>query len=166
MATLDLSNAKASIDMTDPNLVGFGSVDNATPDVWSFLTPTGHDLQLEGLGLTFNAQGRALTGTVQSIGIDLGNDDFDNPDVVITGINAQASSLDDGVQSFWRFLEGDDTIIGPNSDFAENVIFGDGLAARAGASTGGNDAFELGIAYVTWRATSGPWGAKRPERRL
>lgn len=102
MATLDLSNARQFVDMTDPNPVNFGAAENTTANVWSYLTPTGHDLQLEGSGMTFNAQGRALTGTVNSIGIDLGNDDFDNPDIAITGISAAAATLDDGLDSFCR----------------------------------------------------------------
>ncbi|EHK59128.1 calcium-binding protein [Allomesorhizobium alhagi] len=149
MATLDLSNATQRIDMTDPNLVGFGVFEATESTVWSYLTPTGHDLHLEGQGMTFNAQGRALTGTVKSIGIDLGNDDSDSPDIAITGINAAAATLDDGPDAFWRFLEGNDTIIGPNGpSLTGTTIFGDGLAARAGAATGGNDVFELGASYV------------------
>jgi hypothetical protein len=148
MATLDLSGATQRVDMTDPNLVAFGTVENATPTIWSFLTPAGHDLQLEGSGLTFNAQGRALTGTVQSIAIDLGNNDFDNPDVLITGINVAATTLDDGQASFWRFLEGNDTIIGPSSATArDNQIVGDGPAARSGAGAGGNDVIDAGTGY-------------------
>jgi hypothetical protein len=79
MATLDLSRATQHVDMTDSDLVSFGTAEAATPTVWSWLTPAGHDLQLEGSGLTFNAQSRALSGTVQSIAIDLGNNDFDAP---------------------------------------------------------------------------------------
>ena len=114
MATLDLSKAKFAFYMTDPDLVSFGANDGAgTPTGWSYLTTGGDDVLVKGTGMTFDAAGRPTSGTATSIEIDVGNDDPGNPELVITGINVAAASLDDGPASFWRFLEGDDVILGP-----------------------------------------------------
>ena len=132
MATLNLSRATTRIDMTDTNLVKFGTAEFATADSWSFNNGRSDDLQVDGKGMTFDSTGHALTGTVTRIGIDLGDNDFDNPDILITGTTAAAKSLDDGTARFWSsVLAGDDVIAGPStgSTIIHN-IFGDGLAAR------------------------------------
>jgi Ca2+-binding RTX toxin-like protein len=152
MATLDLSKAKFSFYMTNPDLVSFGANDGAgTPTGWSYLTTGDHDVLVKGQGMTFNAAGRPTGGTATSIEIDVGNDDPNNPELVITGINVAAATLDDGPASFWRFLEGDDVILGPElakgASGGTFIVFGDGIAARNGA-TGGRDVIHLGDGYV------------------
>ena len=148
MATLDLSKAKFSFYMSDPDLVSFGSNDGVgVPTGWSYLTTGGDDILVKGEGMTFDAAGRPTSGTATAIEIDVGNDDPGNPELVITGINVAAATLDDGPASFWRLLEGDDVILGPESaqGAAQGIFrtFGDGLAARNGA-TGGRDIIHLG----------------------
>ena len=55
MATLDLSNAKASFYMDDPKFVSFGTLDGApTASTWSWLTPAGHRVTVTGTGMTFD----------------------------------------------------------------------------------------------------------------
>ena len=61
--------------------------------------------------MTYDAAGRPISGTATSIEIDLGDDGI--PDIVISGISVAAATLDDGPASFWRFLEGNDLILGP-----------------------------------------------------
>jgi Ca2+-binding RTX toxin-like protein len=154
MAVLDLSKATQRVDMTDPNLVTFGTPGANTSTAWNWMTSAGHNLRLEGQGMTFNANGRALSGTVSQIAIDLGNNNAVIPDILITGITANAATLDDGSASFWCFLEGNDTIIGPgantNGTGAHHQIFGDGPIAPTGGGTGGNDKidFSTGRSYV------------------
>jgi Ca2+-binding RTX toxin-like protein len=152
MATLDLSKAKFSFYMTDPDLVSFGANDGVgTPTGWSYLTTGGDDILVKGEGMTFNAAGRPTGGTATSIEIDVGGDDPNNPELVITGINVAAATLDDGPAGFWRFLEGDDVILGPElakgASGGTFIVFGDGIAARTGA-TGGRDVIHLGDGYV------------------
>jgi Ca2+-binding RTX toxin-like protein len=152
MATLDLSKAKFSFYMSDPDLVRFGANDGVgTPTGWSYLTPGADDVLVRGEGMTFNAAGRPTGGTATSIEIDVGNDDPSNPELVITGISVAAASLDDGPASFWRFLEGDDVILGPElakgASGGTFTVFGDGIAARNGA-TGGRDVIHLGDGFV------------------
>jgi serralysin len=153
------------VDMSDLQLVKYGAAEMTTATSWSFTNTQPTDLQFDGTGMTFNAQGRALTGTVHRIGIDIGDDDFDNPDISITGIKAAAATLDDGGGSFWRFLEGNDTIIGPDFiGLLPHQIFGDGVSARAGSSRGGNDTFLLGSGIVNvvgdvWTAGSNAAGS-------
>ena len=133
--------ATTYVDMNDESLVGFDAIEEATPTLWSFHTATGNDLDLQGQGLTYDAQWHALTGIVTTIAIDVGNNDVLNPDVLITGINVGAPTLDDGADSFWRFLEGNDTFILPTAPSAGTgfSIFGDVSTARPGAASGGND---------------------------
>ena len=152
MATLDLSKAKFSFSMTDPDLVSFGANDGAgTTMGWNYLTTGGDGILVTGTGMTFDAAGRPISGTATSIAIDVGNDDPTNPELVITGINVAAASLDDGPASFWRFLEGDDVILGPElakgASGGTFTLFGDGIAARNGA-TGGRDVIHLGDGFV------------------
>jgi hypothetical protein len=104
MATLDLSRATGRIDMLDPDLVKFHQVETKTATSWSFNTGKSDDLQLDGSGMTFDSKGKATGGTVTRIGIDMGDNDFDAPDIFITGIKAKATSLDDGAAGFWRTL--------------------------------------------------------------
>lgn len=148
MATLDLSRAATRIDMTDYQIVQFGTAEQTEDDSWSFDTGRSDDLQLDGTGMTFDSTGRALKGTVNSIGIDLGDNDFDNPDVLITGLKVAASTLDDGHVAFWRsVLGGNDTIIGPRSGTGHQ-LFGDGYLGW-NKGIGGNDWIELGPIRTT-----------------
>jgi Ca2+-binding RTX toxin-like protein len=152
MATLDLSKAKFSFSMTDPDLVRFGANDGVgTATGWSYLTTGDDDVLVKGEGMTFDAAGRPTAGTATAIEIDVGNDDPSNPELLISGINAAVATLDDGPASFWRFLEGDDVILGPElakgASGGTFTLFGDGIAARNGAA-GGRDVFHLGDGFV------------------
>jgi Ca2+-binding RTX toxin-like protein len=147
MATLDLTRATQGIDMQDNDLVAFDTVNSAFATQWSWITPDGHDIDLGGSGLTYDANGRALTGTVTSIAIDLGNDNFSDPDIFVTGINADAKLLDNNAANFWSFLSGDDTFLGPlieNGGTGFSRLFGDALRAPASAAEGGDDLFRAG----------------------
>jgi Ca2+-binding RTX toxin-like protein len=148
MATIDLSKAKQHFDMTDGMNVEFKALDKtATPTKWSFVSAAGHDLELSGSGLTYDKDGHALSGRINAISIDLGTNDAAYPDVMISGIDADARLLDDGRDSFWQFLEGDDTFIAPNEPVQEKgqtILFGDGFAPRTGVTKGGNDTFQAG----------------------
>jgi hypothetical protein len=152
MATLDLSTATRGVSMTDPNIVAFNRAYQADPSFWLFNTPEGHALRLTGNGLTYDAQGKALTGLVNSISIDLGNDNPSSPDITITGINASAPRLDEGLGEFWHVLQGNDVIYGPQlSKGATSTTFtlvGDGVAARSGG-VGGRDVIHIGDGSVT-----------------
>jgi len=145
VATLDLTNAASGFDMTDPNLVTFASTVSAGPTAWTYLTPAGHRVTVKGTGMTFDAAGRPTGGTATSIEIDVKNDSY--PEMRITGISVAAATLDDGPASFWRFLDGNDVILGPESAqgaaYSIFDIVGDGIAARNGA-IGGNDIIQIG----------------------
>src|SRR5262245_51184858 len=136
MATLDLTNPASGFDMTDPDLVSFASTVSAGPTTWTYLTPAGHRVTVKGTGMTFDAAGHPTGGTATSIEIDVKNDSY--PELKITGISVAAATLDDSPASFWRFLEGNDVILGPESaqGAAQGIFrfFGDGLVARNGAT--------------------------------
>jgi Ca2+-binding RTX toxin-like protein len=151
MATLDLSKAKASVNMTDPSLVSFAANDGiGFPTAWSYLTSAGHDVTVGGTGLTYDAAGRPKSGTATSIEIDIGNDG--GQDIRVTGISVAAATLDDGAASFWRFLEGNDVILGPEraqgAPATGFILVGDGAAARPGATSGGSDIIQTGDGTV------------------
>ncbi|MFN0194346.1 MAG: calcium-binding protein, partial [Aestuariivirga sp.] len=153
MANLDFSNAKQGADMGSPQLngqpsfVAFQQADAGLSSThWSWLTPGGHDIDLEGTGFSYDAEGHAYGGTVNTIKIDLGNNDSTSPDIVITGLNADAIPLDENPESFWNILAGDDTITGGTKANAGGAFFriaGDGLYAPIGNNKGGNDLINI-----------------------
>jgi Ca2+-binding RTX toxin-like protein len=153
MATIDLTQATRPIDMADPSLTGFGNAVERTATSWSWITPFGHDIDLGGAGLTYDAAGKALTGTVNLIAIDTGNDSPANPDILIRNLSASATRLDDGTEGFWKeVLAGDDTILGPLAanagDQSRSVIFGDLLVTRSAGGRGGDDLIRAGDASI------------------
>jgi Ca2+-binding RTX toxin-like protein len=152
MAVFDLSQAKVAVDLSNPDFVNFGSFVSSTPNFWDWLSVAGHRLDIIGGGMTYSG-GHATAGTVSAIGFDLGNDSFNTTELTITGLNFSAVTLDDGADSFWRILDGNDTITGPLlaniAPGAISKIFGDGINARAGVTTGGNDNIDAGDTQVT-----------------
>lgn len=155
MATLDLSNAVGSLDMTDAYLVSMNASGDTTPTEWSFSTVGGDALRLEGRNMSFDPGGHALTGTVTAIAIDRNNDNAADPDIVITGVSLAAKRIHDGPASFWRVLEGDDLIQGPSAAVAGSdaqfAIFGDAVTAITGKQSGGDDQILLGDTHaVVW----------------
>jgi Ca2+-binding RTX toxin-like protein len=152
MATLDFSKATASLDMADPDLVTFGKGGATLPFYFNYLTTAGSSVVLQGENITYGASGKPASGTVTKIELDTGTYDANRPELVITGVSIDAPTLLDGPDSFWRFMEGNDVIIGASQATArpdaEFKLFGDGIAARAGA-TGGNDIIQPGDANTT-----------------
>jgi Ca2+-binding RTX toxin-like protein len=148
MATIDMTLATEGLQMNDDTLVEFGNAVERTPTSWSWITPSGNDVDLDGAGLTYDANGKALSGTINRIAIDAGNDSPSSPDILITGIAANASKLDDGTNALWNeLLAGDDTFLGPlieNGGTGFSRLFGDGFQAPARAAEGGDDLFRAG----------------------
>jgi Ca2+-binding RTX toxin-like protein len=168
MATLDFTKATASLDMTDPNLVTFGTAGAALPFHFNYLTPGGSSVALQGENMTYGATGKPVSGAVTRIELDTGAYDANRPELVITGVSVDAPALVTGPGSFWNFLEGNDVIIGASQATArpdaEFKLFGDGASARAGG-IGGNDIIQPGdaktialgdVAQVGSRSTTSP----------
>lgn len=146
MATLDFTRAAFGVDTTEPGFIDYASaLGPGAATSWSFLSAAGNRVHVVGTGMIFDAAGRPTGGTATAIEIDVDNNG--SVDLTITGFNAPAATLDDGPASFWRLLDGNDVILGPDSaQGAANGIFrmfGDSLAARNGA-TGGGDVLQLG----------------------
>lgn len=157
MAFVNFKGAQAALDMSDPDLVQFASAEVAFGTVWSWLTPNGTDLDLKGSNLTFDGQGRATGGRVSEVRIDIGNNSFGIPDILVTGLNALAAPLDDNPDAFWGgVLQGNDIIdatalapvsqgFGPTSR-----VFGDDRAHNTDVirsnniGSGGNDVITMG----------------------
>ena len=157
MSTLDLTGATTGFDMTNPNLLKFGSVVGApTSTTWTYASTAGNRVTVSGTGMQFDASGNPIAGTVTSLAIDVANNG--SIDLVLNGLNAAASPLGSILRSspaeFWRtVLGGGDVIYGPETkdgSFSGIYVVGDGMSSRAGDTTGGHDIIQLGggSAYV------------------
>lgn len=160
MAFVSFADASRSVDMSDGDLVRFGTSEGGSSGLWSWTTPDGHAVDMGGNNLTFAADGRALTGQITLIQIDVDNDDgLGSPDVRITGLNAPAPVLDDNPVAFWDAVLNGTDIINAQGLSIEGVgasgasyIFGDDFAATLTGSpatigdSGGNDVITLGTA--------------------
>jgi hypothetical protein len=79
MATLNL-NGPLAINMNVGDLVRFKTVDgNPVSGNWSWITPEGTDIDLDGSGMTFDAAGHATGGLINTVKIDVGNDNLATP---------------------------------------------------------------------------------------
>ncbi len=154
MATLDLSKAKASFRMDDPNLVQFHSVHGAPSSTqWSYLTPGGPQGGRQGreheLRRAADARTPAPRPRSRSTSATTAPATSSSP--------ASASKRQRHVgdppwrpAGFWRLLlDGNDVILGPELAqgaplYGSFVHFADGVVAKTGASTGGSDIVSAG----------------------
>lgn len=166
MAKLDLSQANQAVDMSGSGLVKFSAYIAHSPSLWQWLTPAGNKVDVVGTTLTFDNLGHASGGNVVSTHIYLDNN-VSNNKVQIFEIDAVAEPLDNNAESFWRMLEGDDTIAGPSATVAGSAtaftIFGDNIIARSGIALGGNDVFTDGGAKTTMIGDVVDVGSQAPE---
>ncbi|MFO1037790.1 MAG: calcium-binding protein [Geminicoccaceae bacterium] len=154
MAQVSFNVAKQIIQMGDGDHVRFGTVETLQPYAWSWITPTGDDVDIVGTGLAYDPSGRAVAGKVNEIQIDLKNNDFLHPDILIKGLNVDAWWLDNSPDTFWHVVLGGDDVI-DGSAFAAapdgwlTSLFGDAPSSRTGSDPttitdhGGNDRFVL-----------------------
>ncbi len=151
MATLNLTGATTGFDMSNPNLLKFGSVvGSPTSTAWTYTSTAGNRVTVSGTGMQFDANGNPIAGTVSSIAIDVANNG--SMDLVLNGVNAAASPLGSILRSspadFWRtVLGGGDVIYGPETKGAAAgsvYVVGDGVSSRAGDTSGGHDIIQLG----------------------
>lgn len=119
-----------SADFTLPDLTGVNS-----PTQFSWISSGGNDIQATGTDFLLNVLGIPLLGTVTRLDIDLSNDDFDNPDVVITDVSLD---LVDIVTSPLNLLSGilDGSTLIAGGAFNDNLI-GDKGAGGADTIDGG-----------------------------
>lgn len=162
MAQVTFGGARHEIMMTDRGFVQFGPVEAKQPFAWSWITPNGADIDLVGSGLVYDAAGKAVAGKISEVQIDIGNNNFLHPDILIKGLAVDAWWLDNSPASFWSaVLGGNDQIDARSlaqvatSDRFPSVLFGDDLESAMGldwavvTDRGGNDTFLLGDApYV------------------
>ncbi|MEO1198101.1 MAG: calcium-binding protein [Pseudomonadota bacterium] len=151
MSILDASGATEGLNMLDGNRIAFdqqdpGGVNSAVQ--YSWLTPFDDDVQVTGSGITF-AGGEPTGGTVTEMDIDLGDNNFSNPDVTITNIpNADLVTMTTGspFDLLNEVFSSNDSLTG--SDFNDNLkglggndtfIGSDGDDTLSGG--GGNDTF-------------------------
>ncbi len=150
MATLDLSQLQQAIDLGNPDAVNFGAFVASAPSLWQWTTPTGNFIDIAGSGMTFSG-GHATGGTVSAIGFDVGNNGPAVTEIQIFGFSIAATLLDNSALSFWRVMEGNDTIIGATATATAGLadvvtLFGDNIAVRPGVIKGGDDVIGSGTA--------------------
>lgn len=159
MAFVNFDGATGPVRMIDQNLVAFDNANTVSGTLASWETPAGHEVDLLGSGFAFDAQGRPTGGRATSAQIDLGDDGLN--DVQISGINVEATVLDDGAEAFWSATLAGTTIIDAQALSKDVVpfgfvssIFGDDFASATAASDasvtdrGGNDIITLGTGAV------------------
>ena len=134
MAVLNGSAATEGFDMVDVNEINFANQDagNNSTTEYSWITGNAHDVQVTGSGIANNGTS-PTSGTVTQVDIDLSNNNFATPDIVITGV-ANASLT---------------TITGTSLDFLNGVFGGDDQITGTSFAdqlkgVGGNDAIDGG----------------------
>jgi Ca2+-binding RTX toxin-like protein len=111
VALVNLNEAAHSLNMWDENLVRFGGSGTAGSTAWSYATPSGHSVDMRGLGLQYDAAARPVRGLIKSIEIDAGGAAGQPSEVAITGLVIGAPPLDDSPAAFWdTVLRGATTI--------------------------------------------------------
>jgi Ca2+-binding RTX toxin-like protein len=142
MAVLDATAATEAVRIhVGSNQINFNGQDgggNQTPTQYSWLSTRGDDLQARGSGMDHTSDPPGF-GVVDVVEIDLSNDDYANPDVVIDDLSvpAQLSVLTGGALQFCFELFGSD-------DEFTGSSFGDVFSAG-----GGNDLMTLGAGNDT-----------------
>ncbi len=150
MATLDLSQLQQAIDLGNPDAVNFGAFVASAPSLWQWTAPSGNFVDIVGSGMTFSG-GHATSGTVSAIGFDVGNNGPTVTEIQIFGFSIAATLLDNSALSFWRVMEGNDTITGATATATPGLadmvtLFGDNIAVRSGVIKGGDDVIGSGTA--------------------
>lgn len=146
MAIFDLAGLTSAVRLFEPSFVAFSSSEFEDATQWKWISSANHRLVVRGTGFTY-VNGHATAGTATSIGFDLGANAATATEMTITGLSLPVTTLDDGADSFWRVLDGNDTITGPlkvnMTTPGRSYVYGDGINGRNGA-TGGNDSFDSG----------------------
>jgi Ca2+-binding RTX toxin-like protein len=146
MANFDLTQAKVAVRLFEPGHVTFGSSFYAAESLWAWINANGDRLYMRGTGLTY-VGGHVTAGLVTAVSLDVDSTSTSTTELSISGFSIAAATLDDGADSFWRILDGNDIITGPlkanMTTPGTSYFFGDGITAR-NAATGGNDVFDIG----------------------
>ena len=119
MAKFDAQNSAQGVHMQLDSLWAFDTQDAGVNDAnnYSWLTSAGHDAQARGAGIAFSG-GQPVTGAIERLEIDFGDDSFLSPDVVVSGLNhylPNVTAAPSG-QFFTDLLAGNDEIIGSDLD--------------------------------------------------
>jgi serralysin len=159
MATISF-NALESVDFTTIN-TSRSTIDVNNATSYDFDTSEGHDIDMEGTGLTYDGSGNVTGGTITRIDIDLLSNQgaVNGGDINISGLNITASAdlaaIDNnGFNLFGVALQGNDTFLmgGLTEDVdtptTTNRLFGDDLnnsllsfIGSTNTNVGGSDVF-------------------------
>ncbi len=141
MATVSFINLDQNLDITDNASAAFASGDLASSTTFSYITTGGDDWDIFGSGFAYSG-GLPTGGTITGLQLDLDNDLFGLPEIVVTGLSIAATSLGVGVgtadqqrDAFWAaVLGGADTINFTMVDYSRTFFFaGDGANVSDGA---------------------------------
>jgi Ca2+-binding RTX toxin-like protein len=140
MAVLIGTAATEGFDMVDLNEINFANQDpNGTNSStqYSWITGNLHDVQVTGSGIANNGT-NPTAGTVTQVDIDLSDNNFATPDIVITGVpNASLVTITNTSIDFLNgVFGGDDTMTGTGfADQLKGVGGDDNIDGAAGNDT-------------------------------
>jgi Ca2+-binding RTX toxin-like protein len=151
MAVLNGAAATEGFDMVDLSEINFANQDpNGTNSStqYSWITGNLHDVQVTGSGIANNGT-NPTAGTVTQVDIDLSDNNFAAPDIVITGVNnaSLVTITNTSVDFLNGVFGGDDTMTGTGfADQLKGVGGDDSINAGGGGDTvfggAGNDTID------------------------
>lgn len=138
-----------AFDMSNTENINFENVLTTEATNWRYESESGNTVQLLGSGFAYDAAGRAISGTIETVRVVLSSGDVFAIDVAL-----DAAAIGANPESLWDVLLAANDVIniqelGTETD-AASTIFGDRLTAdlsrdpKAVAMVGGNDVFLTG----------------------
>jgi hypothetical protein len=148
MAILRFDGATGPVVLAIQSHVEFNGALTTLGFLWGYQTVTGNLVEVVGTGFTYDASGRAVSGTVNEIRLDLGAEGAASG-LRISGLSLPAQGLTSSANEFWsRALAGNDLIdltglAVERVGFGQSLVFGDDLRVTntSGTEAGGNDTF-------------------------
>jgi serralysin len=148
MATLRFDGATAPVVLAIQSHVEFNGAVTKLGFLWGYQTVTGNLVEVVGTGFSYDAAGRAVSGTVNEIRLALDAEGAASG-LRISGLSLPAQGLVADADEFWsRALAGNDLVdltglATERVGFGQSLIFGDDLRVTntSGSEAGGNDTF-------------------------
>jgi hypothetical protein len=148
MATLRFDGATAPVVLAIQSHVEFNGSLSELGFLWSYQTGTGNVVEVVGTGFTYDASGRAVSGTVNEIRLALGAEGAASG-LRISGLDVPAQGLVADSNTFWsRALAGNDLVdltglLPERVGFGQSLVFGDDLRVTntSATETGADDVF-------------------------
>ena len=129
MPTIDLTNLTQTLDANTNGTADFASYVLHGSTYYTWLTASGHTITASGTGITVDGSNIPTAGTIDTVTIDLGNNNPGTPDVVISGLSFDLTDLvytlgASSADAFWAtVMAGETTVLPGVTD--EITLYGD-----------------------------------------